>query len=85
MVNKDHIRDYALVAYLLHMGHFCTRKNGDIWACDMPDDSFQDACRDYKTRYKPVIDGVRRILKTLHAPQGANLVQTSKNSVPFKD
>lgn len=85
MVNKDRIRDYALVAYLLHMGHPCERKNGDVWACDIPDDSFQDACRDYKTRHKPVIDGVRRILKTLHAPQGVNLVQTSKNSVPFKD
>lgn len=71
MVNKDHIRDYALVAYLLHMGHPCTRKNGGVWACNMPDDSFQDACRVYKTRYKPVIDGVRRILKTLLTPPKA--------------
>jgi hypothetical protein len=59
------IRDYAFVAYLFTSGVKCFKNDDGSFSCQLQDDELNAHFKEYKEKYKPIIDKIRKMIKNM--------------------
>ena len=64
-MNPNCIRDYAFVAYLVTSGVKCLKNDDGSFSCQLQNNELNAHFKEYKEKYKPIIDKIRKIVKNM--------------------
>lgn len=65
MIDKNSVRDAALVAVLQHHGHSHERNLDGTFRICIPDSEFSLLLQRYKVEYRPILRRIKRLRKDL--------------------
>lgn len=69
MIDKNSIRDTALVAVMQHYGHSHERNRDGSFRICIPDEQFAVLVQRYRLEYRPVLQRIKRLRKDLQPPE----------------
>lgn len=61
MINKNSVRDPALVAVLQHHGHSHERNRDGTFRICIPDSEFSLLLQRYRVEYRPILERIERL------------------------